>query len=100
VEYQQVALFLRKLYWRVSLFGDGYFVVRESLTGLWHCLQIFVLFMLWKLRCKYVFDQESSYVYAFFALWRDEVCHQLLAKGALLMKDAKKLDPIVYSDFN
>jgi len=30
-------------------------------------------------------------------MWRDEVCHQPLAKGALLIKDAKSLDPTKYS---
>jgi hypothetical protein len=32
-------------------------------------------------------------------MWWDEVCHQLLAKGAFLIKDAKALDAVAYSDF-
>ena len=45
------------------------------------------------------FYQKSSHVPSFIALWKDVVRHQLLGKGAQLIKDAKKLDPIVYSDF-
>jgi hypothetical protein len=32
-------------------------------------------------------------------MWTDEVCTQLLAKGFLLIKDAKSLDAVAYSDF-
>lgn len=46
-----------------------------------------------------MFDQELSSVSAFIALWKYEVHHQLLAKGTLLIKDAKRLDPAVYSYF-
>jgi hypothetical protein len=32
-------------------------------------------------------------------MWREEVHMQLLAKGFLLIKDAKLLEPAAYSDF-
>jgi hypothetical protein len=32
-------------------------------------------------------------------MWHDEICHQLLAKGALLIKDAQVLYSVAYSDF-
>ena len=35
----------------------------------------------------------------FIALQKDDVHHQMLAKGALLIKDAKRLAPTIYSDF-
>jgi hypothetical protein len=50
-------------------------------------------------RCKFVFDQEISSLSAFSSLWKDEVHHQLLAKGALLIKDAQSLDCTEYSTF-
>ena len=73
--------------------------MRDPFLGLWHCLRIYLLFAIWNLNCKYLFDQDSSSVFTFVALCRDEVRHQLLAKGALLIKDAQKFDPIVYFDF-
>jgi hypothetical protein len=36
---------------------------------------------------------------AFCTIWCDEVCYQLLAKGALLIKDAQSLWPLAYSNF-
>jgi len=77
----------------------GMVLVHDSFSGLWHCLQISVLFVLWKLRCKFVFDQEISSLSAFVSLCKNEVCHQLFAKGSLLIKDTKSLDPTEYSDF-
>jgi hypothetical protein len=41
--------------------------------GLWHCLRIVVLFVLWKLWCKLVFDHEPSSLSAFSSVWKDEV---------------------------
>ena len=35
----------------------------------------------------------------FKILLKDEVCHQLLAKGALLIRDAQSLDHIEFSAF-
>jgi hypothetical protein len=46
-----------------------------------------------------VFDNEVSSLVAFCQLWREEVRMQLLAKGSLLIKDAKLLDSAAYSDF-
>jgi hypothetical protein len=74
-------------------------VIQDSLAGIWHCLRVSTLFVLWKLHCKYVFENEVSSLAAFCQLWRDEVHMQLLAKGALLIKDAKLLDHASYSDF-
>jgi hypothetical protein len=62
-------------------------------------LQILALFVLWKIRCKYIFDHEVSLFSNFCSMWRDEVHHWLLAKGTMLIKDAQYLDPIEYFDF-
>jgi hypothetical protein len=35
----------------------------------------------------------------FCTMWQDEVCHQLFAKGALLIKDVKFSDVVAYFDF-
>jgi len=51
-----------------------------------------------KLCCKYVFENEVSSQAAFCQLRWDEVRMQLLAKGVLLIKDAKLLDLASYSD--
>ena len=53
------------------------------------CKRISVLFALWKLRCKCVFENEVCSLSAFCCMWRDEVHMQLLAKIILLIKDAK-----------
>ena len=36
---------------------------------------------------------------SFSNLWKEEVCMQLLSKGSQLIKDAKVLDPVAYSEF-
>jgi hypothetical protein len=46
-----------------------------------------------------VFEQKTSSLSAFMSLWRDEVHHQLLAKGILFIKDALSLHPTSYSKF-
>ena len=92
-------MFENKLYLRAALLGDGYSLVHDPFVGLWHCLWIPALFVIQKLRFKYVFDQELSSMSDFIALWKDEVCQQLLAKGALLIKDAKRLVLALYFDF-
>jgi hypothetical protein len=73
--------------------------VRDSFSSIWHCLQISVLFVLWKLRCKFALDQEISSLYAFVSLWKDEVRHQHLAESSMLIKYARSLDPTEYYDF-
>ena len=78
------------------MFGDGWSIVCDSFVGMWHCLRILVLFVIWKLRCMYVFDQELSLVSIFIALRKYEVCHQLLAKGALFLNTSKNLAPGIY----
>jgi hypothetical protein len=49
--------------------------------------------------CKFIFDHEANYLSAFNSMWRAEVCHQHLAKGTLLIKNAHSLDAIEYFDF-
>lgn len=88
-----------KLHWHDVVFGDGFFLVRSSLSRIWHCLHILVLFVLWKVKCRFVFESEPNSLFPFFSLWQDEICHQILAKGAMLIKDAQSLDPTTYSNF-
>lgn len=73
--------------------------MHDSFVGLPHCLWFPMLFVIWKLRCKNVFDPELSVVFVFIALWKDKVHHQLLAKGEWLIKAAKSLALVVYSEF-
>jgi hypothetical protein len=80
--------------------GDGHTPLQGAFLGLWHCLRIVVLFVLWKLRCKFVFEHEVLSLSAFSLIWKDEVCHQWLAKEALLIKDAQSLDHTKYSTSN
>ena len=40
-----------------------------------------------------------SSVPSFYELWREEGRMHMLAKGTLLVKDVKKLDPSFYSNF-
>ena len=49
--------------------------------------------------CRLHFYQKFSSLPAFCTMRHDKVHHQLLAKGALLIKDAQSLDPVAYSDF-
>lgn len=42
---------------------------------------------------------EVGSLFSFYSMWRDEVCHQLLVKGALLIEDVWSLHPVAYSDF-
>lgn len=79
------------------MLGDSRSVILDSLVGIWHCLRVSSLYALWKLRCKYFFENEVSSQTTFFKLWQDEIRMQLLAKGALLIRDAKLLDQASYS---
>jgi hypothetical protein len=81
------------------LLGDLRSVIQDSLAGMCHNLRVSTLCVLWKLRCKYVLENEVRYLVAFCQLLRDEVRMQLLAKGSLLIKDAKLLDQASYSTF-
>lgn len=92
-------MFQSKIHWRTALFGDGHFLVHEAFSGLWHFLFITVLFLLWKLRCKFLSDQEIGSLFSFIFLWKDEVHHQLLEKRAKLFRDAHSFDPIGYFYF-
>lgn len=51
------------------------------------------------IKCKFVFNQEVSSLSTSNMLWKDKVCHQLFAEGALLIKDSQSLDYIEYSAF-
>lgn len=73
--------------------------MRDSFVGLWHCLWFLILFVIWKLGFKNVFDAELSVVFVFIALWKDKVHHQLFSKGAWLIKATKSLALAVYSNF-
>jgi hypothetical protein len=48
------------LHWWEILFGDSRSVIQDSLAGIWHCLRVSALYILWKLHCKFVFDNEVS----------------------------------------
>jgi hypothetical protein len=93
VEDQYSALFQDGLHWRATVSRDGRFLVHFSFFRIWPCLHISTLFVLQKIRCEFVFESEPSSFSAFCSLWQDEICHQLLAKGALLIKDANLLIP-------
>ena len=67
-------------------------LVCTAFSGIWQCLWISALFILWKIRCKFVFYHEVSSLSAFCTMWLNEVCHQLLAKGTPMIKDAQSLD--------
>ena len=68
LEDRHTALFQNKIHRHANLFGNGHFLVRDSFSGLWHCLQISILFVLWKHKSKRVFDQNISSVSAFVSL--------------------------------
>lgn len=89
----------RHLHWRVSLLGDPRSMLQDSLASIWYCLRVVSLFLLCKLHCRYVFENEVNSVSAFYHIWGKEVCMKLLTKGALFVNDAKHLDPSSYFDF-
>jgi hypothetical protein len=70
-----------RLYLRAVLLGDSNSVIPSSLSGIWHCVRISSLFVLGKLRCKYIFENEVSSLSAFCPLWKEEISMQLLEKG-------------------
>ena len=90
---------------------------RASCIGVLQCLEISVFwvvllslgygstygfqhnFLFGKLRCKSVFGNEDSLLFAICSLWQDEINRQLLAKCALLIKDAQSLDSTAYYNF-
>lgn len=73
-------------------------LIRDSLVGILHFLRILTWFVLRKLYCKYVFENDVSSLVVFCQLWREEVHMQLQGKGFLLIKDAKLLDFGTYSN--
>jgi hypothetical protein len=44
------------------------------------------------------FAYKVSSLYSFCSTWWDEISHQFLSKGNILIKDAHYLDPIDYFD--
>ena len=44
---------------------DARSMIQDSLASIWNCLRVFALFVLWKLCCRYVFD---NYVLSLFLL--------------------------------
>jgi hypothetical protein len=60
-----------QLHWCLVLLGNSEAVVHSSLSGIWHCLRKFSLFVLWKLWCKYIFENEVSSLSAFCFIWRE-----------------------------
>jgi hypothetical protein len=71
------------------LLGEARSMIQYSLAGIYHCLRVATLFVRWKIHCRYMFENEVSLVSFFYGIWREEVPMQLLAKCALLVKDAK-----------
>ena len=43
-------------------FGDARSIIHDSLVGIWHCLRVPGLFVLWKLCCRYDFENKVSSV--------------------------------------
>jgi hypothetical protein len=78
-----------KVHRRATLFDDGHTLVHDAFSRLCHCSRIVVPFVLCKPRCKFMFKHETSSLSTFSSVWKDEVHHQLLAKGVLLIKDAQ-----------
>jgi hypothetical protein len=85
---QYLVLFQGRVFWRAALSGDCQSLIHSALTGVRRYLRISALFILWKIRCKSVFEHEVSSLSAFCTMWHDEERNQLLAKGALLIKAA------------
>jgi hypothetical protein len=99
VQLQLESILQGHLDWKEELLGDSKPVIQDSLAGIWHCVRVLALFVLWKLHCKNVFENEVIFSVVFHQLWKEEVCMQLLAKGSFLIKDAKLSDYATYSDF-
>lgn len=57
------------------------------------------MFFLLNCLCKYVFENKVTSLLVYCHMWREEVHMQQLAKGLMLIKDAKLLDPAAYLDF-
>lgn len=74
VQIEALAFFHGKLHWRESLLGDCNYLVHHSRQRVWHCMRLVALFIVWNIRCKYVFDNESSSMTSFSKLWKEEVC--------------------------
>ena len=88
-----------KFHWREAFLGDSTLLVFYSLCGVWHYLILAFLFIIWKIRCNYVLENETTLEPEFRNPWKEEVHMQLVAKGSQLIKNAKSFDPIPYSEF-
>jgi hypothetical protein len=58
-------LFQGKVHWRAAFFQDCCSLVRTAFSGIWQCLHILSLFILWKIKCKSIFDHEISSLSSF-----------------------------------
>jgi hypothetical protein len=83
LEDHHLMLLQATVHWQTMLSGDGCTLVHDVFSRLWHCPRIVVLFVLWKLGCKFVFKHEVSSLSAFNSMCNDEIHHQLLEKETL-----------------
>nr|QHR92608.1 hypothetical protein Q903MT_gene6655 [Picea sitchensis] len=60
VRTQHSALLQGRVHWRSVLFGDSRSLVHSSFSGIWHCMRISSLFVLWKIRCVF-FRMRSAF---------------------------------------
>jgi hypothetical protein len=89
---------LWQVHWHVALFGDCSSLVRSSFSRFGSA---------WESRPYFPFGRSGVVLSLsmrlapcqLFVSCGLEVCHQRLAKGALLIKDAQSLDSTAYSDF-
>lgn len=63
------------LHWRVAVLDDSKQLVLSAFMVLWNYLKITALFLIWKLRCKFLFANEDSSVAAFHKISQEEVCN-------------------------
>jgi hypothetical protein len=91
-------LFQGRIIWWAALFGDFESLICFSFTRVRHCLRISTLFILCKIMGKLFLSTRLAHC-MFCTMWLDEGHHQLLDKGALLIKDGQSLDPLAYFDF-
>ena len=100
-EDQHSMLFQGRVHWHAALFSDGQSLVCKTIFHLWEYLQITVLVVLEKSGVSLCSTSRLVLFLLsdFGTLQKDEVCHQLLSKGALFIKATKSLDPFEYSAF-
>lgn len=89
------------MHWHAALFSDGQSLVSKIVFRLWKYLQITVLVLLEKSGVSLCSASRLilCLLSDFSTLRKDEVCHQLVSKGALFIKATKSLDPFEYYAF-